>query len=73
MARIDKDLCAFEQYRAQLVQEHEGEYLLIWNGEFHGTYQTEEEALQYAYNQFGNVDLMVGKIGRVSEFQLTNA
>jgi len=59
---IDKDLRVYEENKEELLNKHEGKFVLIKNEEIQGIFDTQQEAIDYGHETFGHVPLLVLKI-----------
>lgn len=52
----------FESQRAQLLQNHEGQFALVTDQRIVGTFTTEEEAYEAGLRQLGNKPFLIRQI-----------
>ncbi|MBW8011203.1 MAG: hypothetical protein FVQ83_08185 [Chloroflexi bacterium] len=62
LKQISKEIKVFEKNRASLVEKSRGKFALVYKDKVIGIFDTEEEAIQIAYNKFGNVPFLVKEI-----------
>jgi hypothetical protein len=64
---LDREYETYEKYRARLVAEHDGEYVVIKGEEVIGVWPTVHEALVEAGRRFPFQPVMVDRISAVDE------
>ena len=64
-AMLDIELKTYEQNRDQLLGTAEGKYVLIYNNQIVGIYDSKMDAIATGYQQFGNVPFLVKQIVKV--------
>lgn len=52
----------FEEHRAELVRDHDGEFVVVYRGRIIGFFATLNEALRRGYREFGNVCFLAREI-----------
>jgi hypothetical protein len=62
MTKLDTEIATYQGQRAKLVDEHNGEYVLIKGDNVVGFYKTEAEALSVGYEKFLNEPFLVRSI-----------
>ena len=64
-AILDEELETFEEKRRELLEHHEGKYVLIRGSEVVNVFDAERDAIDYGYKHFGNVPFLARKIVEV--------
>jgi len=64
---LTQELATFEANRENLLGTALNKYVLIHGTEIVGTYDTEHDAIQQGYRQFGNVPFLVRRISPVQD------
>lgn len=55
-AELERNLEVFRTCLPKLLQEHEGQYVVIARGEISAVFETYEAAVKYGYGRFPSVD-----------------
>ena len=63
MGVLDREIALYADRRADLEQEHKGEWALIHQDEFVGLYPTFEDAGRVAVRRFGRGPYLIRKVG----------
>jgi hypothetical protein len=64
---LETELETFYKHKDSLLATDEGRYVLIHGDQVYGAFDTERDAIQVGYHQFGNVPILVKKIERVEK------
>jgi len=64
---LRQELEIYESHREQLLGEARGKYVLIRGDSIIATYDTEQDAINEGYRQFGNVPFLVKRIAALDE------
>jgi hypothetical protein len=67
MESLRQELETYETHREQLLGEARGKYVLIRGHSVVATYDTEQDAINEGYRQFGNVPFLVKRIAAMDE------
>jgi hypothetical protein len=67
MESLTQELETYEAHREQLLGEARGKYVLIRGNSIVATYDTEQDAINEGYRQFGNVPFLVKRIAALDE------
>ncbi|MGA2164940.1 MAG: hypothetical protein ABSH36_10790 [Solirubrobacteraceae bacterium] len=67
MESLKQELETYEIHREQLLGEARGKYVLIRGNSIVATYDTEQDAINEGYRQFGNVPFLVTRIAATDE------
>ncbi len=67
MEPLRQELETYETHREQLLGEARGKYVLIRGHSIVATYDTEQDAINEGYRQFGNVPFLVKRIAAMDE------
>lgn len=67
MESLKQELETYETHREQLLGEARGKYVLIRGNSIVATYDTEQDAINEGYRQFGNVPFLVKRIAVTDE------
>lgn len=67
MESLKQELETYEAHREQLLGEARGKYVLIRGPSIVATYDTEQDAINEGYRQFGNVPFLVKRIAATDE------
>ncbi len=67
MDSLRQELETYEAHREQLLGDARGKYVLIRGDSVIATYDTEQDAINEGYRQFGNVPFFVKRIAAVDE------
>ncbi len=63
MAVLEKEIARYESMRDDLEKEHPGEWVVICEEQFAGTYASFEDAGKAAVRKFGRGPYLIRKIG----------
>lgn len=63
MIELDREIAAYETMRADLENQHMGEWALIFDEKLVGVYPSFEEAAQVAVHEFGRGPYLIRQIG----------
>lgn len=67
MESLKQELETYETHREQLLGEARGKYVLIRGDSIVATYDTEQDAINEGYRQFGNVPFLVKRVAATDE------
>jgi hypothetical protein len=67
MESLKQELETYETHREQLLGEARGKYVLVRRDSIVATYDTEQDAINEGYRQFGNVPFLVKRIAATDE------
>lgn len=67
MQSLRQELEIYDAHREQLLGEARGKYVLIRGDSIIATYDTEQDAINEGYRQFGNVPFLVKRIAALDE------
>lgn len=62
---LDAELKTYEQHRDHLLGTAEGKFVLIWNDQVIGVYDSKMDAIAQGYQKFGNVPFLVKQVVKV--------
>jgi hypothetical protein len=62
MEPLEKELKTLEAHRDELLGADENKYVLIHGDTVAGTYESESDAINEGYRQFGNVPFLVKQV-----------
>ena len=63
MIELDREIAAYETMRADLENQHMGEWVLVFNENLIGVYPSFDEAAQVAVREFGRGPYLIRQIG----------
>ena len=69
MATIEKELAYFGEVKDQLIEHHEGKFVLIHGCEVIGIWDTQERAYIDGVTRFGNVPLLIKQIDKTERVE----
>jgi hypothetical protein len=61
---LETELKTYEKHRDELLATHEGEFVLIHGEQIYDTFESQRDAINTGYRQYGNVPFLVKKIER---------
>ena len=61
---LARDIKAFEARRSELEAAHFGKFVVFYNGEFIGSFDTLENAAREAVTKFGRGPYLIRKVGQ---------
>lgn len=64
---LRQELETYEAHREELLGESRGKFVLIRGNSIVSTYDTEQDAINEGYRQFGNVPFLVKRIAALDE------
>ncbi len=59
---LEKELALFDKLKPELLQNHEGKFVLIHGDEFLGAFDTAENAYADGVKRFGRASFLVKKV-----------
>jgi len=59
------ELKTYEQHRDELLGTAEGKFVLIYNDQIAGVFESKKDAIEQGYRQFGNVPFLVKQIVKI--------
>lgn len=59
---LEQEQIFFESQKAKLLQQHEGQFVLIKNQKIHGFFTTEQEAYEKGIELFGAQEMFIKQI-----------
>lgn len=63
MAVLEAEIARYESMRTELERDHDGEWVVVYNDEFVGTFGSLESAGAEAVKRFGRGPYLIRKIG----------
>ena len=67
MELLRQELETYDTHREQLLGEARGKFVLIRGDSIVSTYDTEQDAINEGYRQFGNVPFLVKRVAALDE------
>jgi len=67
METLEQELKTFDAHRDELLGAALNKYVLIHGTEISGTFDTESDAIDQGYRQFGNVPFLVKRVTAVDD------
>ncbi len=62
---LQAELETYERHRHELLGKSEGKFVLIYNDEIVGVFESKADAIKQGYERFGNVPFLVKQILKV--------
>jgi hypothetical protein len=63
MIELDREIAAYETMRAELENQHMGEWVLVFEGKLIGTFPSFDEAAQVDVRDFGRGPYLIRQVG----------
>ena len=63
MAVLEAEIARYESMRTELERDHDGEWVVVYDDEFVGTFESFEEAGAEAVKRYGRGPYLIRKVG----------
>lgn len=64
---FETELAYYTEHKAELLQHHENQFVLIRENEFGGAYSNDAEAYKAGLQKFGNVSFLIKRVTEEEE------
>ena len=63
MPTLDYEITAYDRMRAELERDYPGKWIIMHDGEIAGAFESSEECVQSAVEQFGRGPYLIRQVG----------